>query len=302
MEESFGWSYAISRLNIAPVVVRLHGPWFLNGRFNDHGDTIASNRHRQKWEGRGILNAHFVTAPSKEVLQVVKDRYDLSLARSRVIPNPLDAVVEEKVWSIETCDTDLLLFVGRFDRRKGGDFILRVFARLCPMYPNLKLIFVGPDVGIVDSNAILLKFETFVSAYFPAEYRSRVEFRGPLGHADVMALRTKAFCTIIASQYEIMPYSVLEGMSLGCPMVVTAVGGIPEMINDHKNGLLVPSQDEDAMIFACKRLLDDFTLAARLGRQAWCDCRVHYSSENIAKQTIAAYQDAVDALKVRKLN
>jgi glycosyltransferase involved in cell wall biosynthesis len=113
-------------------------------------------------------------------------------------------------------------------------------------------------------------------------------------HSDVMSLRLKHFASIIASQYEIMPYSVLEPMSLGSPLIATAVGGIPELIQDQRNGLLVPSQDTKAMVAACRMLLDDRGLAARLGRQGWCDCRNFYDPENIAKQTIATYENAIE--------
>ena len=44
----------------------------------------------------------------------------------------------------ETCNTDTLLFVGRFDGLKGGDLMLRVFAELALSYPKLRLVFVGP--------------------------------------------------------------------------------------------------------------------------------------------------------------
>jgi glycosyltransferase involved in cell wall biosynthesis len=88
-------------------------------------------------------------------------------------------------------------------------------------------------------------------------------------------------------------------MSLGCPLVATAVGGIPEMITDKRNGILVPSQDVNAMTAACEMLLNDPALAARLGRQAWQDCRDLYAPENIAQQTIAGYEQASNKFRIR---
>src|SRR5260370_40345289 len=102
MEESFGWSYTTSRLKLLPVVVKLHGPWVLNERFEDSDDWLALNRRRKEWEGRGLQHAQLVTAPSAAVLQAVKDYYDLDLTASRGIPNPLDAAVEGETWNVET--------------------------------------------------------------------------------------------------------------------------------------------------------------------------------------------------------
>jgi len=297
MEETFGLSFAISRLKLLPVVVRLHGPWFLNGRFNDPDDATALNRHRQELEGRGIRAAQFVTAPSAEVLQSVKDHYKLSLPGSRVIPNPLDAAVEAETWDFNTCSKDSLLFVGRFDRRKGGDLVLRVFAELAACYPRLKLTFVGPDRGIIQPDGKIWLFEHFVKSNFPESYWSRIEFCGSMSYSDVMSLRRKHFITLIPSRYEVFGYTVLEAMSLGCPIAATMVGGIPELIRDQQNGLLVPSQDVNAMSAACKKLLDDPHLAASLGRQAWLDCCYFYGPEKIARQTVAGYEEAIGKFK-----
>jgi glycosyltransferase involved in cell wall biosynthesis len=297
IEETFGFSFAISRLKLLPVVVRLHGPWFLNGRFYDLDEPTTQNRRRQKWEGRGIQHAQLVTAPSAEVLQLVKDHYGFTLPASRIIRNSLATPDDGKMWDIKTCNKNSLLFVGRFDRLKGGDLVLRVFAKLAASYPQLKLTFVGPDRGVVEADGTVSGFEQFVGNNFPAWLRSRIKFCGELKHSEVMALRRNHFATIIASQREIMPYSVLEAMSLGCPLIATSVGGIPELIEDQRNGLLVPSQDVKAMINACKKLLDDHTLAARLGRQARQDCHQLYRPDNIATQTISAYNQAIDSFK-----
>lgn len=137
-------------------------------------------------------------------------------------------------------------------------------------------------------------FEQFVQANFNERLRSRIDFRGPMSQSDVMHLRPKHLATIVASQYEAVGYSVLEAMSLGCPLVATAVGGIPEVIKDHWNGLLVPSQNAEAMVAACRRLLDNHDLAARIGRQAWQDCREFFGPEKIARQTVEVYQDTIE--------
>jgi glycosyltransferase involved in cell wall biosynthesis len=260
-------------------------------------EIVSQKNHRQERERSGISHAHYITAPSVEVLKAVKNHYHLSLTASQVIANPIKATIEEETWNIDTCRRDSLLFVGRFDRLKGGDYVLRVFDELAASNSRLKLTFVGPDRGIIQTDGKIFTFEQFVRSNFPERLRSRIEFLGQMGHSDVMSLRLKHFATIIASQYETAGYSVLEGMSLGCPMVATAVGGIPELIQHERNGLLVPSQNVKLMVAACKRLLEDHSLAARLGRQAWKDCRNFYDPENIAKQTVATYENAIEQFK-----
>ena len=292
-EETFGLSFAISRLSLLPVVVRLHGPWFSNVRFEDPDVKKSVNRKRIKWEGRAIRSAEFVTAPTAATLRAVKNYYGFALTASRIISNPLDAAKEAEIWDANKCDTNRLLFVGRFDALKGGDLILRVFGELAASYPQLRLTFVGPDTGIKTADGKTQQFELFVRSNFPGWLQSRIEFCGEISHSEVMRLRSSHFATVVASQHETFSYLVLEAMSLGCPIVATAVGGIPELIQDEQNGLLVPSQDVNAMAAACKKLLDDHALAARLGRKAWLDCRDLYGPGFIAKQTVEAYEQAI---------
>ena len=297
IEESFGWGLSVSHLRLLPVVIRLHGPWFLTGGMFDPYVRKNENRRRIKLEGRAIQQAQFVTAPSAAVLQAAKKHYGLSLTASQVISNPLDAPNESEIWNV-SCDTNKLLFVGRFDALKGGDLVLRTFGALAASYPKLRLTFVGPDNGIKLADGNIYSFDQFVRSSLPRSCWSRIEYCGAVSHAEVMSLRREHFVTIVASRQEIFSYAVLEAMSLGCPLVATAVGGVPELIIAQRNGLLVPSENVEAMTAACHLLLQDHALASRLGRQAWRDCHDFYRSDNIAKRTVEAYEQAIQNFKL----
>lgn len=297
IEESFGWSMTTIARRCLPVVVRLHGPWFMTGAFNDPGNTHFINGGRSVREGKAIVAAHAVTANCMDTLTRVRDHYGAALADARIIPTPLDAVPPERTWSIDTCDRNALLFVGRFDRLKGADLILRAFERLARKNPRLTLTFVGPDNGILMGDGTTLKYAQWAERHLSADVRARIDFRGRMDHDAVMALRTKHYVTLIAAQFDTFGYMLLEPMSMGCPIVTTSVGGIPEAITDRRNGMLVPSQDDDAMVAACQALLDDPALTARLGRAAWEDCRDKYASETVASQTADAYRQAIAAFR-----
>jgi glycosyltransferase involved in cell wall biosynthesis len=293
MEESFGLSSFISKLKLVPVVVRLHGPWFLNGVFDDYNDINRQTPNRDKREGRAISAAQFVTSPSQDVLQAVKRHHNLKLDASRTIFNPLVAADRQHIWNVSECHKDRLLFVGRFDKRKGGDVMIRAFDDLSRGNRALKLSFVGPGTGLRNNDGEIGQIDEFVRDEVSEEARGQIEFLGRLDHAVVMSLRPQHFVTIVASRYENFPYSVLEAMAFGCPVVATDTGGIRELIKSEYNGLLVPPGDARALSAACRRLLDDPGLAARLGRQAWQDCITFYGPENIAEQTVEAYRRAI---------
>jgi glycosyltransferase involved in cell wall biosynthesis len=296
-DETFGVSLGLSDLNLLPVIVRLHGPWFLTGRPDSTGGNFSADLRRCKRESEAIRRASFVTSPSAAVLEAVKHRYGFKLAASSVIRNPMKAAEASETWDVNTCTPDTFLFVGRFDAPKGGDLALLAFADLAASHPNVRLTFVGPDNGIKQSNGSEILFQEFIRSNVPEQYRVRIDFRGPMRHSEIASYRRAHFAMIVASQYENASYSILEAMSLGCPIIATAVGGTPELIKHRKNGLLVPSQNAEALANACRQLLQDHSLAARLGRQAWRDCGNMCDPKSIAKQTVAAYQKAIDAFR-----
>lgn len=180
IEEAFGWSYGVARMNLLPVVVRLHGTWHLNRRLLDPTNAIAANRRREEWEGKGIYNAQLVTSPSKKILKLTRNYYGFELTASQVIRNPIEAADQNATWNIRTCTKSSLLFVGQFDAPKGGDLVLRAFAELAALYPRLRLTFVGPDVGITGASGKLISFRQFVQGSLPEWCHKRIDFRGPM--------------------------------------------------------------------------------------------------------------------------
>ena len=299
IEESFGWSLALSQLNLLPVVVRLHGPWFLTGRFNGQTRSHAVGLRRQKLEGRSIQAAHYVTSPTAQVMKEVKAHYGITLPRSRIIPNPIKCSELSDTWHLEACDRNVLLFVGRFDELKGADLVLRAFDELAAEQSNLRLVFVGADKGLGTARGENISFQKFVRANLSERCQSSIEYRGIMSHPDVMKLRKMAFVTISASRYEVVGYSILEAMSLGCPVIATAVGGVPEVVRDSLNGLLVKPDDVASLVAACKFLLNHPDLAARLGQQGWHDCKSYFDPQKIAEETIDAYSEAIRHFKSR---
>lgn len=119
MEESFGTARWVSRRISIPLCVRVHGPWFLNGPAQGcpQDETF---RRRVIAEGRAIRDAQAITAPSHDVLDRVRDFYGLALPDAEVIPGTTPAVPADQRWRWDACDPKAILFVGRFDRHKGG--------------------------------------------------------------------------------------------------------------------------------------------------------------------------------------
>jgi glycosyltransferase involved in cell wall biosynthesis len=103
-----------------------------------------------------------------------------------------------------------------------------------------------------------------------------------LGHrSDIPHLLACCDFSVLPSETEALPNAVLEAMAAGLPVVATCVGGIPELIEDGENGLLVPPQNSQALAAAISRLLRDRLLAARLAHSGQERMRTRYGFDRL---------------------
>jgi glycosyltransferase involved in cell wall biosynthesis len=291
IEESFGWSHEIAGACRIPVIVRLHGPWFLNKRSSG-----LSDAKRERWEEQGITSAQAVSSPSSNILDAVASYYKIALGKVACIPNPIECVPAHDAWSVNSCKTNSILFVGRFDEVKGGDLVIEAFAALAQHNQNLHLTFVGTDYGVRLNDGSRASFDEYAESAMPDHVRARLKFLGPVPHSEISALRKSHFLTVCASRSEIFPYSILEAMAYGCPIVTTDVGGIPEMITSYRNGILCRSGHVSELISAIQELIENKDLAETLGKQAWLDCNKNFNAAVVAEQVSAFYRSVVGGL------
>jgi glycosyltransferase involved in cell wall biosynthesis len=215
MEESFGWFADVARLTALPLLVRLHGPAFLTMT----GDELeaAFGREKIEREGQALRLAAAIASPSQANLTQTIRRYGLTPKEARHIVNPLDMDSNTPRWSLERCERDTILFVGRFDLIKGADVLLKAFRKLLQERPKLKLIFVGPDSGLIGLDQKRTHFDEYCASLFPAPLRGRVDYRGPVGNRQVAELRVQAMVTVVASRWESPGYTLSGSHAPGVP-------------------------------------------------------------------------------------
>src|SRR5205085_859142 len=103
-----------------PILVRLHGPWCHRQDIGEENTRGRFNTLRVRRELLAMRSADCVTVPCTAVLRDVETAYGEAI-RGRVIPNPQVVASEKHVWSLENCEENTVLFIGRFDSLKGGD-------------------------------------------------------------------------------------------------------------------------------------------------------------------------------------
>jgi glycosyltransferase involved in cell wall biosynthesis len=116
-----------------------------------------------------------------------------------------------------------------------------------------------------------------------------VRITGNVSHDEVQRYLRAADVFVLNTRYEGLSHVLLEAMAAGAPVVASAVGGNPEVIDHERNGVLVPLDDRDTIVAAIERLLGDAEYAGRLRRQAALDVRA-YRWDTLVEQTAAALE------------
>jgi glycosyltransferase involved in cell wall biosynthesis len=289
MEESFGWPRYLAGRCPVPLIVRLHGPWFLNGTANGAVEDNEFAR-REGWERAAIERADAITAPSRHVLDSVRRRYGLELPGAEVIPNPVEPVAAADRWNLQACDRSRIVFVGRFDRHKGGDTMIEAFARIARQRPDVRLDFVGPDRGCQFPDGRNLSIDQYLRETLDEATRGRVTYHGFLPAPAAAELRKRALVTAVPSRYETFGIAAAEAMMAGCPLVVGAAGALTDLIQDGQNGLTAAPGDAADLADKVLALLDDPQRAASLGQRAATDAAERYVPDRVARQTIEFYR------------
>ena len=147
-----------------------------------------------------------------------------------------------------------VICVGRLVPVKAYRFLLEAVAILVRAGHAVSLTIVGggPELAALQRLA--------------AELQIPVEFTGPLPNEGVRDRLRRSQCFALASFAEGVPVAAMEAMALGVPCVATRVTGVPELIEDGRDGLLVPPADSPALAAAIERLILDPSLRTRFAR------------------------------------
>lgn len=155
-------------------------------------------------------------------------------------------------------DDCVIVNVANIRVEKGQEILIRAFKQVADKEPKAKLLIVGSATDAQLTRAL----KDLTQGLGLAE---SVIFLGK--REDVSEILSASDIFVLSSLTEGLPISVLEAMAAGIPVVATDVGGIREIIEDGKNGILVPSNSEDKLSAAIVSLLNDKNKAQGLSRE-----------------------------------
>lgn len=210
--------------------------------------------------------------------------------RARLVPGAASDAAFERYDAAEArrkhgLDGDFVLLLGRLGVQKNPVLLVEAAALLVKEFPKLQVALVGPDEG-EGAAALRRARELGLGA--------RVVMTGRVGEAEKFALLGAAKALALPSRWEGMPLTVFEAWAQRCPVVVSAVDGIPATVRDGATGLLVPRGDAAALADALGRALRDPGLARRLGEAGRAEAEAHHRWGPLALQLEQVYREALD--------
>lgn len=180
--------------------------------------------------------------------------------------------------SPQLSERNVICSVANLSRNKGLDFLIRALALLHKLPWECCIVGDGPD---------RVRLEKLVNSL---SLQGRIIFAGTLPREQVFELLAHSRMMVLPSLYEGFPYSLLEAMSLGVPIITTRVLGLPEIIPEGKNGILVNPHDVTGLADAIRVLLIDNLLATSMGIEGRRLVNMRFSSNNMIEQTQQVYK------------
>jgi glycosyltransferase involved in cell wall biosynthesis len=228
-----------------------------------------------------------VIAISAPVRRHLIEDFGIDEKRVFLIPNGID--VNEFAGATENSkaagrrelhlgDEPVIGIIARLSDVKGHDILIRAFKNVVQKYPGAKLVIIGQ--GKEEKGLKKLVEEQTLAA--------NVVFYPVLGKTSQLLPAFDVF--VMPSLQEGLGLSVMEAQAAGLPVVASRVGGIPDLIEDGKTGLLVEPRDVEGLARAVIRLLDDKGYAGQLARAGQEFIRKNFSAEKMVEATIKTYE------------
>lgn len=221
-----------------------------------HGGNLPMFAARNPGRVRNLLkNAAAVTAPSSYLQKAMQPyRQDILL-----LPNPLD--ISHYSFRMRAAPAPRLVWLRAFHHIYNPSLAPRVLALLANEFPDINLTMFGPDK--MDGS-----FELTRKTAHDMGVQDRIGFPGAVPKERVPEVLQTGDIFLNTTNVDNTPVSVLEAMACGLCVVTTNVGGLPDLLEDGVDALLVPPDDSQAMANAIRRLLIEPGLAEKLSVNA----------------------------------
>lgn len=270
---------AAARLARVPRMVMTYHTPSLNIHYNLKGKIVW-------WFGRSAGNLHIISL-SKTNKGLLVSKYRFLPEKVEIIPHGLEAdkfsvQVNTKKMRQEldiSPEAFVIICVARLSEQKAHEVLIDAFARVVLHNPgSIYLLLVGEG-----------ERRSWLEEYAKRRHLSdRIRFLGY--RDDVPQLLYMGNLFVLSSDFEGLPFAILEAMAMGKPIIATAVDGVMDILENHRTGLLVPPRDSNRLGNAILDLWCDQVFAKKLGDAARLEFEANYVQDVMVSSTLSFYE------------
>ncbi len=241
------------------------------------------------WVRPGLRRCDMVWGVSSHVTDLIRGAHPGLRARLDTVYNGFDT--ERFQYRERSADSEFrALFVGRVSPEKGIHLLIEAIGKLAPRYPSLRLRLVGPRTQLahelivgVSQDPMIRTLDRFYGGDAGDDYQAyldrriaelgiadRVSFAGNVPQAELAEEYARADVLVNPSYSESFGMSLVEAMAVGRPVVASRVGGMPDIIEHERTGLLFDCGDVQGLTEALETVISDPACRIRMadaGRQ-----------------------------------
>lgn len=232
-----------------------------------------------------------------EAVKNVLVKGGIEAKRIHVIPDGIDfSPYDEKSSKDYLCrefsfdrDDFLVGIVARLSDEKGHKYLIQASQYLRERTPKIKIVIVGEGPLRMDLDRQVKEIHGEDMVFF-------MGFR-----EDIPQILKSLDVFVLSSEHEGLGSILMDAMACRLPIVATRVGGIPELIEHRKTGLLVPPQRPKSLANAILEIYEDRELAKRLGQMGYGVVHQKFSAESMALRAIDLYEDLAEKKGIKLL-
>ena len=250
------------------------------------------DRWRDWTEAFPLRRSDLLLAPSSQHARSVADRLRLATVPEATALGTYDDPGRSEEPAQHGEPERDLLFVGKLGPHKGFDTLVRAFALACRGLPGpLRLRIVGSDTSYGPGGS---SYRDYVLAGVAPDVRSRIDILGWLDDGALNTLYRQSAVVVAPSRYESFGLPFIEAMQYGKPVIGTTAGGIPDIVSDGVEGILIAPGDAEALARAMVRVFADAPFRCRLGLAARARYEREFTQGAFASRAEEEYLRVID--------
>lgn len=272
----------------APLVVKLHTPLFLTQRLNGTPSEDSAVTLRKWMERYCIINATKIISPTRSLANIISDEFKID--GIEVLPNCIDT----DFFSFKPKEPHgdfTFMYAGRLERRKGVEVLAQAVPLILKEVPHARFRLVGRDTPTAEGGGSML--EWMKEHFLRENVADRVEFVGEIPRSGIVPYFQQADACILPSLWENLPYTCLESMACGTPVVASRCGGFPEIISEGADGLLFGSGDPAELAAKAAEIALHSDVAA-MGKRARQAIEERFGQRVVAERTVELYRKVIN--------